>query len=276
MSDPLREWNDNASYWTRHRDTIRTMFAPVTRALVEDAHIIPGQDVLDIAAGAGEPSLTIAEIVGPAGTVTCTDAVAGMVASAEAEARKRGLTNVQFQQCTADALPFSDSSFNAVVSRMGAMFFPDPLAALREMLRVTKPGGSIALVVWYKSELNPFTNVASQVVSRHLEMTPFDPDAPGAFRFAELGKLAKILTAAGADDVTERLLEFDIVAPISREEYWALRSETSGTLREKLETLSAEKRKQIAAEAIDAVSEFFPHGQMKFPAKMLIVSGRKS
>jgi ubiquinone/menaquinone biosynthesis C-methylase UbiE len=251
------------------------MFAPVTRALIEDAHIMPGQAVLDIAAGAGEPSLAIAEIVGSEGRVTCTDAVAEMVAAAEAEARNRGLSNVQFRQCTADALPFPDNSFDAVVSRLGAMFFPDPPAALREMLRVTKPGGSIAFVVWAKSELNPFTNVANQVVSRHLAMTPFDPDAPGAFRFAEPGKLAKILRDAGASEVTERLLEFDIVAPISREEYWAMRSETSGTLREKLATLSADERKQIAAEAIEAVGEFFPHGQMKFPAQMLIVSGRK-
>jgi SAM-dependent methyltransferase len=275
MSETLREWNDTATYWTRHRDTIRTMFAPVTRALIEDAHIVPGQAVLDVAAGAGEPSLTIAEIVGPAGTVTCTDAVAEMVAAAETEAHKRGLTNIQFRQCTADSLPFPDDSFNAAVSRLGAMFFPDPTAALREMLRVIKPEGSIALAVWYKSEVNPFSYVVTNVISRHVETPPADPDALGAFRFAEPGKLANILSGAGASNVAERLLEFDIAAPISSEEFWAMRSETSGTLREKLATLTPEERKQIAAEAIGAVSEFFPHGQMKFPAQMLIVSGTK-
>lgn len=275
MSETLREWNDTATYWTRHSDTIRTMFAPVTRALIEDAHISAGQAVLDIAAGAGEPSLTIAETVGPAGSVMCTDAVAEMIAAAETEARKRGLTNIQFRQCTADSLPFPDNSYDAAVSRLGAMFFPDPTAALREMLRVLKPGGSITLVVWGKSGINPFSYVVTNVVSRHVPMPPAEPDALGAFRFAESGKLANILSDAGAENVTERLLEFDIAAPISPEEFWAMRSETSGTLREKLATLYPAEREQIAAEAIEAVSEFFPHGQMKFPAQMLIVSGRK-
>src|SRR5207253_2875440 len=98
---------------------------------------------------------TIAEKVGPTGSVMCTDAVAEMVEAAEREAHRRGITNVNFRQCMADALPFGDNSFDAVVSRLGVMFFPDPSAGLREMLRVTKSGGALALAVWQKSEHNP-------------------------------------------------------------------------------------------------------------------------
>jgi ubiquinone/menaquinone biosynthesis C-methylase UbiE len=157
LVDALPEWRESAPYWAKHHATIRQMFAPLTRALVEDAGIIQGQAVLDIAGGAGEPSLTIAEIVGPTGTVTCTDAVAEMVEAARIEARDRGLTNVQFRQCTADDLPFPDNSFDVTISRLGAMFFPDPELAFREMLRVTKSGGSLGFVVWHKSEFNPYS-----------------------------------------------------------------------------------------------------------------------
>src|SRR2546422_2560726 len=62
-SDVLREWRESARYWQQHAATIRRMFAPVTDALVQDAGIVEGYSVLDVAGGSGEPSLTIAETV---------------------------------------------------------------------------------------------------------------------------------------------------------------------------------------------------------------------
>jgi ubiquinone/menaquinone biosynthesis C-methylase UbiE len=165
----LQEWRTTARFWAKHSDTIRTMFAPLTEALIQDAGIGEGQTVLDVAGGTGEPSLTIAERVGSKGSVTCTDAVAEMVAAAETEAQRRGVTNIAFRQCVADSLPFENSSFDAVVCRLGVMFFPDPLTALREMLRVARPGGSLGLAVWDQNELNPFTHIVTDVMSRYVE-----------------------------------------------------------------------------------------------------------
>jgi SAM-dependent methyltransferase len=274
--DTLREWRESAPYWEKHREIIRTMFAPITEALIEEAGIIPGQSVLDVAGGPGEPSLTIAGIVGLAGAVMCTDAVAQMVAAAESAARRLGIRNISFRQCTADSLPFESNSFHTVVSRLGVMFFPDPLVALQEMLRVTKPDGTISLAVWHKSELNPFAYSVTNVINRYIETLPSDPDAPGAFRFAELGKLASVLTEAGAVDVHERLLEFRIEAPISPLEFWVMRSETSETLREKLARLTDEQVFRVTGEVQDAVRKFFPNDKMNFPAQMLIVTGTKT
>ncbi len=272
----LRQWRESAPYWERHRATIRSMLAPLTEALIADAKISEGQSVLDVAGGPGEPSLTIAERVGATGTVTCTDAVAEMVAAAESEAKRRGVANIEFRQCTADSLPFDDNSFDAVVSRLGVMFFPDPLAGLREMMRVTKSGGALSLAVWHKSELNPFTQVITDVVSRHVDASPpADADAPGAFRFAEPGKLAGLLKRAGANDVHERVLHFRIEAPIAPGEFWEMRSEISETLREKLAKLSPAQVLNVAKEVKEAVFEFFPNNQMSFPAQMIIVTGRK-
>ncbi|MFZ0061742.1 MAG: class I SAM-dependent methyltransferase [Pyrinomonadaceae bacterium] len=276
QSEVLREWRESAFFWQKHLGTIRTMFQPVTQALIHDAGILAGQAVLDVAGGSGEPSLTIAETVGATGTVTCTDVIAEMVAAAEMEAQRRGVTNVAFRQCAADSLPFESASFDAVVCRLGAMFFPDPLAALREMLRVTKAGGAISLAVWGKSDLNPFSYAITNVVARHFDTPGGDSNAPGAFRFAEPGVLADLLKDAGSIDVKERELEFYIAAPISPKEFWEMRSETSGTLREKLTTLSASEGGLVAQEVQEAVREFFPNERMNFPARMIIVSGKKA
>jgi ubiquinone/menaquinone biosynthesis C-methylase UbiE len=275
-NEVLREWRESAHYWQKHAGTIRTMFDPITEALIEEADIVAGDAVLDVAGGAGEPSLTIAERVGPTGSVMYTDVVAEMVTAAQSEAQRRGATNIAFRQCAADSLPFESNTFDAVVCRLGAMFFPDPLAALREMLRVTQPKGAIALAVWGKSELNPFSYLITDVLARHFGAeAPADSNAPGAFRFAEPGSLARILSDAGAMDVKERVLRFHIVAPISAGEFWEMRSEISGTLREKLATLSGVQVDLIAQEVQAAVREFFPNDQMSFPAQMIIVTGRK-
>ena len=275
-AEVLREWRESAFYWQKHFGTIRTMFQPVTEALIKEADLMEGETVLDVAGGSGEPSLTIAETVGPTGSVTYTDAVAEMVTAAESEAQRRGLTNVRFRQCAADALPFEKNSFDAAICRLGIMFFPDPLAGLREMLRVTKRGGVLSLAVWDKGELNPFSYLITDVLARHFgPATPADPNAPGAFRFAEHGSLPRILAEAGAVDVNERVLKFQIAAPISLEQFWELRSETSGTLREKLATLSPVQADLIAHEAQEAVRQYFSNNQMSIPAQMIVVTGWK-
>ena len=273
----LREWRENASYWQKHSEAIRTMFQPITQALIDDAGIVAGQSILDVAGGSGEPSLTISKRVGPTGSVICTDVVAEMVNLAQSEARQKGLTNIEFRQCAADALPFENDSFDVVVCRLGAMFFPDPLAALREMLRVAQSPGVIALAVWGKSELNPFFSLSTDALERQPGASaPADRDAPGAFRFAEPGSLARILQQAGAIEVRERLLEFQIVAPFTPKQFWEMRAETSGTLRAKLASLSQQQRDLVAQEVEKAAREFFSNNQMSLPAQVIIVIGRQA
>ena len=276
MNDVLTEWRETAKYWARYSATIRTMFAPLTEALIQHAQIREGQSVLDVAGGAGEPSLTISEVVGPAGSVTYTDAVLEMVEAARQEADRRRTKNVQFHQCSADSLPFPDNLFDAVVSRLGVMFFPDPHAAIREMLRVTKPGGNLALAVWHKSEVNPFCYLVSGIMEKRVASPPADPDAPNAFRFAEPRKLARVMEQAGAANVSEHVVGFDIAAPLSPQAFWAMRSQLSDTLRGKLAKLSEEEKSEVAREVEQAVQPFFPNDQMKFPAQMIVVRGTKA
>lgn len=274
-NDIARLWEGSAPYWEKHRALIERMFTPLTSALVETAHIVPGRKVLDVAGGTGEPSLAIARIVGPTGSVTYTDLVLGMVESARAEGAKRGLTNIQFHQCPADSLPFLDNSFDAAVSRLGVMFFPDPVAGVREMLRVVVPGGYVSFVVWAPNEVNPFFNVVTRVMERYVESPPEDPDAPGAFRFALPGKLNAILARAGASEITERVVDFKIEAGVPLEKFWTLRVELSDSLREKVAKLAPEQVPLVKSEVETCARTFFDGGRMSFPARALIVSGRK-
>ena len=271
----LAEWTESAPYWEKHVAILRAMFAPITAALIEAAAIDTGQRVLDIAGGAGEPSLTIARVVGPAGQVVCTDAVAEMVATAQREAARQGLQNLEFKQALADSLPFADGSFDVVVSRLGAMFFPDPATALREMLRVAKPGGRIALAVWDAREVNPFFSLVTDVMARYIESLPEDPDAPGAFRFAEPGKLARVMAEAGAGDVHEQTVRFHIAAPLTPAEFWTTRVEISDSLRAKVAQLAPDHLARAASDVQAAAQTFFADGRMSFPAQVIVVAGIK-
>ncbi len=272
----LEAWQTFARYWDKYRVLIAQMFAPLTSGLIEEAQIGIGQKVFDIGGGSGEPSLTISSIVGPTGSVMYTDPVAGMVETAQAEAGRRGLTNIQFKQCSADDLPFADGAFDVAVSRLSVMFFADPLAGVREALRVVRNDGYVSFAVWAPKEANPFFSTVNDVVDRFVESPKEDPDAPDAFRFAVSGKLAAILENAGAENVVERRLNFQIEEKISFEQFWQLRTEMSESLRKTMAGLTPAQLPTIKQAAADAARRYFVSGKMSFPAEALIISGRKS
>jgi ubiquinone/menaquinone biosynthesis C-methylase UbiE len=271
----IKRWSGSAPFWEKHREVIREMFAPVTQALVEEAQIGTGQTVLDIATGPGEPALSLAALVGPEGKVFGIDPIAGMIEAARRAAEGPGLKNVKFEVAAADQLPFAADTFDAVVCRFGAMFFPSPVDAAREILRVLKPGRKMALAVWHFAEKNPFHHLLSFVIDRHIPPAPVDPDALETFRFAPTGKLQKVLNEAGAVAVSERLLRFAIQAPISAEDFWAIRLEMSNTLREKIASLSKEQLAEVNREALGFLREYSTDGGMSFPAEVNMVSGAK-
>ena len=272
----ISQWSESAPYWEKHRTVIREMFRPVTQALIADAEISSGHSVLDVAMGPGEPALSIADVVGPQGKVVGTDAVAEMVEAARREGGRRGLRNADFEVAFADRLPFAANRFDAVVSRFGVMFFPSPGDGVREMLRVLKASGRMALAVWHYAERNPFHSRVSQIVEKYADSPAPIPDAPDAFRFAKPGKLLSILQSAGATAVSERLLQFSIRASIPVEDFWTLRSEMSEKLRSKLSRLPKTKLAELEREVVEAFREYESEGAIRFPAEVLIVSGGRS
>jgi SAM-dependent methyltransferase len=252
------------------------MFAPVTEALVADAKVVRGARVLDVGTGPGEPALTVANLVGPEGKVSAVDPSAEMIAAARRSAERDRIVNVDFEVAPADRLPFASGRFDAVVSRFAAMFFPSPLEGIREISRVLEPGGTMALAVWHFADRNPFHYVFSRVIERYVEPAPASPDAPDAFRFATPGKLLAILQEAGVARASERLLRFKIEAPLSLEDFWAMRSEMSDKLRSSLAKLSAEQLRKIRTDVMEGLRDYATSEGVSFPAEILIVTGERA
>jgi len=274
-NEVINRWANSAPFWEKHHTVIREMFAPVAKALVDDAQICAGQTVLDVATGPGEPALTIAAAVGPEGKIVGVDPIPEMIAGARRAADRLGAKNVKFEVGSGDQLPFPDSTFDAVVSRFGIMFFPSPLDGIREMLRVLKPQGKLALAVWSSPERNPFFHVLANVIDRYVDPTPVEPDAPDAFRFASPGKLLAIFSQAGLAAPIERVVKCKIEASVSAEEFWTLRCEMSESIPKKLAALTTQQSAEVKRLSLEAFREYSTDRGISFSAEVLILSGAK-
>jgi hypothetical protein len=115
----------------------------------------------------------------------------------------------------------------------------------------------------------------SRVVERSVVSPPAPADAPDAFRFAERGKLRAIVSGAGAEAVSENLLQFSIRAHVTMEEFWTLRSEMSESLRGKLAKIPREQMAELKREVMEALREYSGSEGLSLPAEVLIVTGAK-
>lgn len=190
--------------WHSTDDTAVIYQDQVVPALMEEwaprvasaAEIRPGQRVLDVACGTGVLTRAAAVRAGPSGAVTGLDLSPGMLAVAA-----RLSPTLTWQEGSAEALPFPDESFDAVVSQFGLMFVSDPPAALREMMRVLKPGGRLAVAVWASLVDTPAYAAEVALVERLVGVDAAIPlRAP--FVLGERARLAEHFLAAGIPDAT--------------------------------------------------------------------------
>jgi ubiquinone/menaquinone biosynthesis C-methylase UbiE len=227
--------------------------------------------VLDIAAGTGEPGLTMARMI-PGGRVVLTDLSDGMLQVAREKVAAAGVANVACQPADASALPFDDHSFDAVSCRLGFMFFPDMAQAAREMARVLKPGGRIATTVWGAPEKNFWVTCMMQNIKKHIDAPVPPPGAPGMFRCAEPGLIAGLFRAAGLRDVREA--EVASTASFgSPERYWDMMTEVAAPFVAALSTADAAAVAAIKADVIAAMTARHPDGAV--PASGIVIAGLK-
>ena len=173
------QWDDAAAGWDRHGPAIRAWLRVPTDAMLEMAGLRSGQTVLDVAAGAGDQTLDIAARVGPTGAVVATDISAGILSYALGNAVRAGHGNVTIHPADAEDLRLENATFDAAVCRLGLMFLPDPLAGLREVLRVLKSGGRFCNIVFAGPDLNPCLRIMMATAMRHAGLPPRDPFLPG-------------------------------------------------------------------------------------------------
>lgn len=127
-------------------------FAYFGKRLAESAGIFPGAKVLDVACGRGASLFEAAQAAGPAGKIVGIDLSASMVTETAADIARRGAANASAACMDAECLKFNDNYFDIVLAGFCVFFFPDPALALREIRRVLKPGGRVALTTWGKTD----------------------------------------------------------------------------------------------------------------------------
>ena len=204
------DWAARGRHWDRRSDEIAEQAARMNAPLIEAAAIEPGQQVCDIATGAGEPALSVAALVGAEGRVFATDLCPEMMLGARRRAAAQGLRNLTFRTADMLALPDADSAFDRVTCRFGLMFCPAPALAAAEALRVLKPGGRAAYLVWGpRAETTMFVvfvAAAEAVLGPLDEVDDVDLDRP--FSLGAPGALGRALSDGGLTDVEEREVRF--------------------------------------------------------------------
>jgi len=268
------EWTEEAtvSAWRKWHAKMAEFTRGVTDAIIEAAQLCAGMRVLDLASGVGDPSLSIAEAVGPSGRVTATDLGPGMIGLAAEIARARGLRNIEFRVADVEALPFLDESFDVVTCRFGVMFFPDQLKAFRECLRVLKRGGRVAFAVWGKRE-QAFLGTTVGILARYVEMPPPDPDAPHAFMFGERGLLKSRLEAAGFTQVHEEVRTVPGRWGGSPEEYWQQFTEVAAPFRPLIAKLTPETRAKAEQEIFAGLRKLSDGSTITLPLEIVVGTG---
>ncbi len=204
------DWAGRGRHWDRRADEIADQAARMNAPLIEAAEIVPGQQVCDIATGAGEPALSVAALVGAEGRVFATDLCPEMMLGARRRAAAQGLGNMTFRTADMLALPDADAAFDRVICRFGLMFCPAPARAAAEALRVLKPGGRAAYLVWGpRAETTMFVvfaAAAEAVLGPLGEADEIDLARP--FSLGATGALAGALTEGGFSHVEEREVRF--------------------------------------------------------------------
>lgn len=234
-------WNETADDFNKATAANNAAAQVVSDRLIALARVAPGQRVLDIATGAGDPALTVARVVGPAGSVVGIDQAPQMLAAARERAAQAGLSNVTFIEGNAQVLDLPPQSFDAVVSRWGLMFFLPLVPALEGVRRVLRPGGYLAAAVWGEPQHVPVISASCAAVMNQLGRPLPPPDAPGPFNLADPEKLAQSMTAAGFSNVATESLTVSITFP-SVESYVSFQRATNMLVRTAIAEQPAEQQ----------------------------------
>ncbi len=264
-------WNTFSPGWRKWDSFVMRWLQPIGKKLIETVQLREDDIVLDIATGTGEPGLTAATQV-KKGKVIGTDVAEAMISLAQENAKKRGISNYHAQVNDASHLPFQDNTFSVILCRFGVMYFADPQADIKEMVRVLKHSGRIACSAWSQPEKNPWATTSGRTVQEILQLSPPEPNAPGIFRHAQPGSLAKLFQGAGLRNIREIEVKGELLFD-SAEQYWEYTMDVIAPVAVALSKVDALTREKVKQAMLVKARSFEKKGKIVFPWSSWVVSG---
>jgi ubiquinone/menaquinone biosynthesis C-methylase UbiE len=267
-------WNRFSTGWEKWDALFMDFLSPMGGAIINGLKVQDGDWVLDVAAGTGEPGLTIAKL-NPNGRVVITDLSEKMLDIAKSNAEAKGLHNIQTRVCDASELPFPDMSFDSISCRMGLMFFPDMEVSIKEMVRVLKPGGRLSVSVWAGPEKNFWITAIMGTIAEHIELAPVSPGDPGMFRCAQDGLIADLFKKTGLQQVEQQEVH-SLLKTGTAELYWDIMNEAAGPPVLALSKADPSIVEKIKGITISKVKARYPDdGEVMIDASSWVISGTK-
>lgn len=269
------QWEDAAEAWHRWGPLLETWLAPATELMLDRAGVTNGVRVLDVAAGAGGQSIAAARRAGEAGEVVASDLSPTILTYAAKAAAEAGLTNLSTLEVDGETLAgVPDAAFDAVISRLGLIYLPDQRRALTETLRVLRPGGRFAAVVYSTPQENEFFSIPVSVIRTRAELPPPLPGQPGPFSLGADGVLEAALTGAGFTDVRVEALDAPVRLP-SAADCVRFERESFGALHQMMSALSDEEKADVWREIETRLAAFETPEGFVGPGRLLVASGVK-
>ena len=269
------QWNKDGAAWRRWNPTLDRWYGVATRQMLDLARIQPGQRVLDIAAGAGEPAVSAAERVGPGGYVLATDISEGIIELALQVARERGLKQIEARAMDGEKLDLPEASFDAVLCRLGLMYMPHPVTALREWRRALRPGGRVAVVVFSTPDRNIWGAIPASIIRRRAQLPPPVPGQPGPFSLGAPGVLEDVFRQAGFANPEVRTVPVPHGAASSAE-YVRVTREAFGGFNAMMAHLPPQERESVWNEVEDSMRSFESPVGFEVPGECLVGAATKA
>jgi SAM-dependent methyltransferase len=267
-------WNTaGAARWVQQRAVYDALFHEHGEAALEAAAIGAGHTVLDVGCGCGTTTLSIASRVGPGGLVVGVDISGPMVDVARKRAVAAGVDNVRFELGDAQTAPLDENRYDAVVSRLGIMFFNNPVVAFMRLRRATRTGGRFAAVCWRKTTENPWIALPLEVTSSLLSTEPIDPNVPGPFSLSSRDRIVSLMRTAGYSGVNVEPLDLPLFIGRSAEEAATLMVDL-GPVGRAILGASPDVRFRAVEAVAAALAPYTTASQVKMPSAAWLVTAQ--
>ena len=260
-------------------DLIHTLLAhsdstlgTATDLMLDMADIHDGSKVLDVAAGAGGQTLAMTRRVEPKGYVLATDISSNIFELAVENAHRANLSNVETLVMDGENLELEEGTFDAIISRVGLIYFPDQHKALTSMNRVLKPGGRVAAIVYSTAENNKFFSIPVSIIRRSAQLPPPLPGQPGPFSLGNPGVLEEAYKKAGFRNIQTRVVPTPLRMN-SAAECVRFEQELFGALHQMLAGLNDAERKSAWEEIEQELSKFEGPVGFEGPCEWVVAVG---